>query len=122
MNNNKPLSQQPTDGSFRPLTAKEVADLLNKPIGWVYRHKKALGGFQPMPGASILFDAAKLCSGETHALQDEQRKVARKANDQRSNQDQDIHQQTKRPTLGGTTKRNSVARTKQPDPHGLGVG
>jgi len=60
------------------LTASEVADLLNVSPCWVYRHKHALGGFQPTPGAAVRFSENLIVSIKegTHALPDAQRKMA----------------------------------------------
>ena len=46
------------------LTAKQVAARLQVPLSWVYDHSHALGAFQPMVGARILFSEKRIAEIE----------------------------------------------------------
>lgn len=69
----------------KTLTAKQVAARLDKPIGWVYKYKDALSGFQPFKGCALTFFETKIKAfeeGEIHAISNEKRLVEGKQNDQ----------------------------------------
>lgn len=42
------------------LTASQVSTLLNVSRAWVYRNKRALGGFQLSPGAAVRFSENRI--------------------------------------------------------------
>ncbi len=98
------------------LTARELAALLRKPVSWVYRHKRALGGFQPVRGGSVLFFENRI--GEAYAVQDEKRQMESGADVRRHTPDADIRHETGCKKVGGRAK----ARASLADPHGLVAG
>ena len=103
------------------LTAVEVSSLLNVSLAWVYRHKNALGGFQPSPGAAVRFSENLIESIKegNYAIPDAQRKMAGEAYDSRQNQNKGVSHQARGKKVGSGAGGRNMARGKLHDPHGL---
>jgi hypothetical protein len=103
------------------LTAAEVATLLKVSPAWVYRHKIALGGFQPEHGAAIRFSEnriVKLKEGN-HAIPNENREMARQAYDSRRGENESFPDKGRSQKVGSRASGRRVGKRKFPDPHGL---
>jgi hypothetical protein len=103
------------------LTASEVADILRVSPCWVYRHKYALGGFQPSPGGTVLFSENRIVSIKegSYAIPDGKREMAGQAHDSREGQNQSLPDKTRSKKMGSKSGRGNVGKRKLPDPHGL---
>ena len=103
------------------MTAKEVATILDVSLGFVYRHRNALGGFQPLPGAAVRFSENVIESIKegTYAVSDAQRQMAGKAHDRRNSQNEDLSNQARGKKMGGNAKRKGMARRPVEDPYGI---
>jgi len=103
------------------LTASEVAALLNVSPGWVYRHKNALGGFQPTPGAAVRFSENRIVEIKEgkHAIPNAEREMARETNDRWGSENKGIPHKARSKKMGGGARGLNVGREKLHDPHSL---
>ena len=103
------------------LTAIEVSSILNVSLAWVYRHKDALGGFQPSPGAAVRFSENRIVSIKEgdYAIPDAQRKMAGEAHDTRRSQNKVVPNKTGSKKVGSHSRSGNVGRPKLNDPHGF---
>lgn len=103
------------------LTASQVSTLLNVSRAWVYRNKRALGGFQLSPGAAVRFSENRIeqIRTEDYALSDAQREMARDADDTGPRSHEIISDQGRGKKMGGRTKRREVGSRYFADPYGL---
>lgn len=102
----------------RMLSAQEVAAALSVSLNWVYRHKNALGGFQPAPGCALSFSETvirQILEG-TYGLSVEKRALEGSQNDCRTAQNKDMPHKGRSQKMGGRTGRRIVAG---PDKHHL---
>ena len=104
------------------LTALEVSKILSVSLSWVYRHKNALGGFQPSPGSAVRFSEnhiGKIKEGE-YAIPDEKREMARQAHDFRQSQNKNIQHKTRGQKMGSLPRGRDMGEgRKLKDPYGL---
>jgi hypothetical protein len=103
------------------LTASEVATALNVKVGWVYRHKYALGGFQPEPGAAVLFSEnciEKIKDG-AHAIPNEKRGMAGQAHDFWASENKGFQHKAGGKKMGSRAKRGKMDGRKLADHHNL---
>ena len=103
------------------LTAKQVASILDVSTGWVYRHKYALGGFQPSHGAAVRFSENRIESIKEgrYAIPDTQRQMAGKAHDTGPDKDEDVPHKARSKKVRGCTEGGSMGAGKLHDPYGL---
>ncbi len=104
------------------LTASEVAALLNVAPAWVYRHKDALGGFQPFHGCTVRFPENRIEAikeGKVSALYDAQREMAGKTDDTRAGQNKDLRHEAASKAMGGRTNHRRLEASRERDPSGL---
>ena len=103
------------------LRAKEVASILDVSLSFVYRHKDALGGFQPSPGAAVRFSENRIVSIKEgdYAIPDAQREMAGQAYDSRKGQNKVVSNQAGSKKVGGRTGGGRMGGGKLHDPYGL---
>jgi len=103
------------------LTAKQVASILDVSTGWVYRHKDALGGFQPSHGAAVRFSENRIVSIKEgrYAIPDAQRQMARKTDDTGTEKNEGVPHKTRSKKVGSRTGGGSMGGGKLHDPYGL---
>lgn len=102
------------------LTAQEVARVLNVSPDWVYRHKHALGGFQPSPGSAVRFSENRIeeIKEGKHAIPNAQREMAGKTYDTWEGENPHLHDKARSKKMGSRTGRRKM-EIRFEDPFGL---
>lgn len=101
-------------------TARQVADMLGLSLPTVYRHKRALGGFQIAPGTAVIFPENRIeqiRNGE-YALPDEKREMAGKKNDRGCGKNTSFSNKNRSKEVGSRSK-SRVMGSSHADPYHL---
>lgn len=103
------------------LSARDVASILNVSIGWVYSHKRALGGFQLERGGVVRFvenRIEQIRNGE-YAIPDAKREMAGNENDKWPHENKVLFHKGGSQEMGSRAKRGGLGKRDFDDPYGL---
>ncbi|GAB6058449.1 hypothetical protein JCM31598_15660 [Desulfonatronum parangueonense] len=105
---------------LKTYTAEQLANMLQKPKSWVYKHKQALGGFQPCVGGSLLFFEKKIWEFIDNAVSTKKRDVAGVCDGRGRTQEQGLLDKKGGEGMGAKSGK-TVARVAEErhDPHGI---
>ncbi len=101
------------------ITAKQLAQRLQVSIGWVYRHKRILGGVQFAPNEHVLFFDNRI-KELLDAVQGKIGEIPRYKDDSRQAENPNVRQAERREGMGIKPKRRKMAsRDSTADPFNL---